>query len=153
MNSAERQHIHSLFESKDYLEIYKTQEAVIKEMLFIEEQAEFEDFLDDEDFLDEDIFWLYHSATEGESLLIGGYEEDVTEKVTAFLSKKLPLTVFENVKNCLSDLYVDLGTRDTLEEKIGICNGQLADTDYLLKLDFEYTYCDGAYFLSVISQK
>lgn len=151
MNNTERQSIHSLFENKNYLELYQLKKETINEMLLIESQSEFDDFLEDEDCLDENLFWLYDSAVEGNSLLIGGYEEDVTEKVTEFFKQKLPAPIFDLIKADLHDLYVDLGTRDTLDSKIKTCNQNLVGTDYLIKIHYDDTFCDGVYFLSIQS--
>ena len=99
MSVSERENIHTLFLGKNYLELYKTQSKVLQAMLFVETQKEFEDFLKNEERLEEDIFWLYYETVQGESLLIGGYEEDVTSKVTTFMKKKLPETAFTAIQN------------------------------------------------------
>lgn len=149
MECSQKQYIHSLFENKDYIKLYQTQTAVITEMLRIEGLRDFEDFLVDVNDLDEHVFGLYYSVVHGESLLIGGYDEDITKEVTAFLKQKLPEKIFNIVKEYLYDLYVDLGTRDTIEEKIDVCNQYLIDTGYLIKLEYDETYCAGVYFLSI----
>lgn len=149
MNNNEKKNIHSLFESTNYMEVYKTYPHVVNEMLMIESLADFEDFIEAEGVLEENIFWLYFSAVNGESLLIGGYEEDVTEKVSVFLKQKLPETVFGGIKGRFFGWYVDLGTKDTIEEKTGTCNQLLNGTGYSIKADYEDDYCAGAYFLSV----
>ena len=59
-----------------------------------------------------------------------GYEEDVTEKVVAFLQKKLPKAEFHLIVDYLRDLYVDIDERDNLEEKMGLCNQYLACAGY-----------------------
>ncbi len=151
MEQNEKQRIHSLFESKNYIGLYQTQAAVINEMLMIEDLNEFEDFLENEDFLDENIFWLYYSVIQGESLLIGAYEEDVSEKAEKFFQQRLPENIFDTVKEHLYNLYVDFDTKDNIEEITGICNKCLAGTGYSIKLRYENTYCEGAYFLSIIS--
>ena len=84
-------------------------------MLMIENLADFEDFMEAEGDLDESIFGLYFSVGKGESLLIGGYEKDVTESVSLFLKEKLPETAFDCIRGHLSGWYVDLGTKDTME--------------------------------------
>lgn len=150
MNCSEKQYIHSLFESKNYIELYQTQTAIIAEMLRIESQKDFEDFLEDEYFLDERVFWLFYSVVHGEILLIGGYDENVTKEVADFLKQKLPETIFNLIKENFQDIYVDLGTRDTIEEKIKICNQYLVDTGYLIKIEYDETYCAGEYFLSIV---
>ena len=68
-------------------------------MLMIENLADFEDFMEAEGDLDESIFGLYFSAGKGESLLIGGYEKDVTESVSLFLKEKLPETAFDCINS------------------------------------------------------
>ncbi len=149
MEHTDQAHIHTLFEEKKYLELYACKAAALNEMLLIQTQEEFQDYLDYEDSLDEDIFWHYDSAVAGNSLLIGGYDEDVTDKVTAFLREKLPDTAFQLIQPQLHDIHMDLGTRETVEERINACNPLLAHTGYTLKLDYDNTYCDWAYFLSV----
>ena len=84
----EKQRIQTIFTAKDYMELYRTQKPTVDLMLGIKEQWEFEDFLEEEDSLEEVPFWLYYSVIQGDFLEIGGYEEDVTEKVVAFLQKK-----------------------------------------------------------------
>ncbi len=150
MNSEEKKAIHALFESKNYMEIYKTYPRAVNEMLMIEGKADFEDFIEAEGDLDENIFGLYFSAVNGESLLIGGYEEDVTEKVSLFLEQKLPELAFDRIKGHLSGWYADLGTKDTIGEKTADCNHALKGTGCSVKAEYEDTYCAGAYFLSVI---
>lgn len=149
MNTVERQHIHDLFLEKNYLQLYKTQSATLNEMLLINSQQEFEDYLKNENFLEEDIFWLYHAAVQGESLLIGGYEEDVASKVSAFLKERLPETIFVVIQKYLQDIYVDIDDRDNLQEKIETCNQQLSNSGYYIQIDSDDTYCTLAYFLSV----
>lgn len=151
MNNSERQYIQTLFETGNYIELYQVQAETINEMLLIDNLQDFEDFLESEDFIEEDVFWLHYAAVHGESLLIGGYEEDVTEKITDFLKKQLPDDIFLAIQEFLQELYVDIDGEDNLEEKIGLCNQRLTDTDYSLRLDFDDTYYAGAYFLSVIS--
>lgn len=150
MHCDEKKAIHALFENNEYMEIYNTYPQAVNEMLMIESMADFADFMEAEGDLDESIFGLYFSAVKGESLLIGGYEEDVTERVSLFLKQKLPETAFDYIKEYLSDWYVDLGTKDTIEEKTADCNRALKGTGYSVKAEFEETYCAGAYFLSVM---
>lgn len=149
-NSDEKQYIHTLFETENFSELYQIQTEVINEMLSIDNQQDFEDFLANEDGIEEDVFWLHYAVVHGESLLIGGYEEDITQKVTVFLKQRLPEDVFFTVSEHLQNLYVDIDAEDNLEKKIDFCNRYLVDTDYLLQLDFDDTYYAGAYFLSVI---
>lgn len=151
MNNDEKQYIHTLFETGNFSELYQVQTEVINEMLSIKNQQDFEDFFANEDCIDEDVFWLHYAAVHGESLLIGGYEEDVTQKVVCFLKQRLPEDVFFVMQEHLQNLYVDVDAENNLEEKIDLCNRCLTDTDYFLQLDFDDTYYAGAYFLSVIS--
>ena len=151
MNSNEKQYIHTLFRTNDFSELYQVQAEVINEMLSINNQQDFEDFLANGDCIDEDVFWLHYAVVHGESLSIGGYEEDVTQKVASFLKQMLPEDVFCIIQEHLQNLYVDIDADDNLEEKIGFCNQCLVDTDYSLQLEFDDTYYAGTYFLSVIS--
>ena len=149
MDMVEKQCIQALFTAKDYMELYRTQKPTIDLMLGIEEQWEFEDFLEEEDSLEEVPFWLYYSVIQGDFLEIGGYEEDVTEKVVAFLQKKLPKAEFHLIVDYLRDLYVDIDERDNLEEKMGLCNQYLACAGYSIQVEHDDTYCTWDYFLSV----
>ena len=150
-NSEEKQYIHTLFATKNFSELYQAQSEVINEMLSIENQEEFEDFLEQEDSVEEAVFWLHYAAVHGESLPIGGYEEDVTQKVADFLGQRLPEDIFAIVQEHLQNIYVDIDAEDNLKEKIDLCNQCLTDTKYSLQLDFDDTYYAGVYFLSVAS--
>ena len=57
MNDNKRQYIHELFKTKNNIQLYQSQTAVIQQMLLIDNQKDFEDFLQYND-LDETIFWL-----------------------------------------------------------------------------------------------
>ena len=153
MDNNEKQYIHTLFETGNFMELYRVQKETINEMLSIDTLQDFEDFIGEieerQGFIDEDVFWLHYAAVHGESLLIGGYEEDVTEKITDFLMERLPDDVFYSIRKYLQNVYVDIDDEDNLEEKIGLCNQCLTDTDYSLRLDYDDTYYAGVYFLSL----
>lgn len=151
MNNSEKQPIHTLFEKELFLELYQVQADVINQMLSLETLQDFEDFLADVGGIDEDVFWLHYGAVHGESLLIGGYEEDVTQKVSGFLKQKLPESLFSAIQEHLENIYVDIDDEDNLKEKVGLCNRCLENTDYSLRLDFDDTYYVGIYFLSIVS--
>lgn len=151
MCNSEKQSIHMLFETKHFSELYQTQVDVINEMLSMETLQDFEDFLASDGGIDEDVSWLHYGAVHGESLLIGGYEEDVTQKVSGFLKQKLPESLFSAMQEHLKNIYADIDDEDNLKEKVGLCNQCLENSDYLLRLDFDDTYYVGVYFLSVVS--
>ena len=145
----EVEYIRAIFRDRNFSELYRTQSTVINEMLMIDNPQDFEDFLSGENNIDEAAFWLFYSAVHGESLLIGGYEEDVSEKITNFLKRKLPENVFSLIRDHLRNIHVDIDAENNLEEIIGFCNRHLSDTDYSLCLDFDDTYCEGVYFLRI----
>ena len=149
MRNDKKQEIVELFKTKNYKQLYQTQPRVIDEMLLINCQEEFEDFLKENYSLDEEVFWLYFSTVHGDSLLIGGYSEDVTEEVTIFLEKQLPTDIFNWIKDNIQQIYVDLDAENNLEERIRILNKKLEQKGHLIRLDYDETYCAGAYFLSV----
>lgn len=151
MNNHEKQSIHLLFETEQFAELYQTQADVINEMLGVETQEEFEDFLAEVGGLDERVFWLYYGAVHSESLLIGGYEEDVTQRVCGFLRQKLPENLFSAMGEYLQNVYVDIDGEDNLKERVELCEQRLENSGYSLRLDFDDTYCAGVYFLSVVS--
>lgn len=149
MCHSERQYIHKLFKERDYMQLYYTQTKIIQKMLFIDNQQDFEDFLKYHCDIEEKVFWLYYSAVKGDSLFIGGYDKDVSEKVEMFLKQKLPPNLFCNIVPYIRNLYVDLGTKDTIEKQITFCNQCLQNTKYFLLVCYDETYCAGAYFLNV----
>ena len=61
---------------------------------------------------------MYYDAVNGESLFIGGYDNDVTEKVRDFLKQKLPEDLFSAIQKCLQNIYVDIDEDDTLEKQL-----------------------------------
>lgn len=150
MDNNEKQAIHKLFELEQFSELYQTQADVINEMLAIESQQEFEDFLAEAGGLDEEVFRLHYGAVHSESLSIGGYEEDVSQRVSDFLRQKLPEELFASILKHLQNVYVDIDDEDNLKEKVDLCNQCLEGTDYSLRLDFDDTYYAGIYFLSVV---
>lgn len=150
MNDSEKQSIRTLFETEQFSELYQIQANTINEMLSIETQRDFEDFLESEGGIDEDVFWLHYGVICGESLLIGGYEDDVTQKVSDFLKQKLPEDFFSAIQKHLKNIYVDIDDKDNLKEKVDLCNQCLANTNYSLSLDFDDTCYAGVYFLSVV---
>ena len=80
---------------------------------------------------------------------MGGYEEDVTEQVAAFLQGKLPKADFQSIAVHLQGIYVDIDDRDNLEEKIEFCNQCLTGAGYSIQVEHDDTYCTWDYFLSV----
>ena len=84
-------------------------------------------------------------------MTIGGYEEDVTQKVADYLKQHLPENIFATIQEHLQNIYVDIDAEDNLKEKTDLCNQCLAKTKYSLRLDFDDTYYAGVYFLSVVS--
>ena len=64
-NSEEKQYIHTLFETKNFPELYQAQPEVLNEMLSIENQEEFEDFLEQVESVEEAVFWLHYAAMRG----------------------------------------------------------------------------------------
>lgn len=150
MNFTEKQQIQILFETKNYIELYKTHSDILNEMLMISDENEFKDFLSYENFIDKRIFSLYYSANHSESLLIDGYKGDATLQVTSFLKTKLPEDIFKMIEVNLKNLYVDIDGEDNIKEKIEYCNKKIKNTCYSIKVEYEDTYCAGVYFLSVI---
>ena len=151
MINEEKQYIDKfdeLLKTKNYQELYKKQAPVIDQMLMIENEDEFDAFLA-EDSLEDDVFWLHHSALHGESLLIGCYEGDVTEKVSDFLKRRLPENLFDIIKEDIREIYVDIDDTDNLEECIGTLNERLEEHNCSIQIYFDDLYCAGEYFLTV----
>ena len=152
MKINQKHYIHTLFETENFSELYQIQTEVINDMLSLDNQEEFEEFLESGNSINEEIFWLHYAAVHGESLLIGGYEEDIAQKVSNFLKQRLPEDIFFTIQQYLKSLYVDIDAEDNLKENICFCNQCLVDTGCFLQLKFDDTYYAGVYFLSVISK-
>ena len=148
MTNEEKQYINELLKAENYKELYKTLAPVIDQMLMIKNEDEFDAFLA-EDSLEDDVFWLHHSALHGESLLIGGYEGDVSEKVSNFLKRQLPENLFDIIKEDIKEIYVDIDDKDNLEESIGTLNERFEEHGYSVQIYFDDLYCAGEYFLKV----
>lgn len=130
--------------------LYREVPAVLDEMLLIQSRAEFEDFLAQGQEVEEEAFWRFYRAALGKSLLLDGYEGDVTEKVQAFLRKELPRAVYSQLEELLCDIQADLDEDlEPLEDRVEEWNARLSGTPYTLELELEDTYCSGVYFLSV----
>ncbi len=134
---------------KNYLALYQAYPQPINTMLMIETKEEFEDFLAQEHEIDTQCFWNYHAAAQGDCLMIGGYEGDVTEKVAAFLKSKLPAAAFAEIRSYLQGLHVDINDCDNLQEKLLPCTQRLLAHGYSLVINIDDVYCECAYFLTV----
>ncbi len=144
-----RQHIHELFEAADFVQLYREQPEILQDMLMIESEDELEDLLDADCPIEEDLFWLFEAVHRGESLLIEPYAGDVSDPVAGFLQGKLPEPLFARLREHVSGMYVDLGTKDNLKERVAACCKELIESGWSLRLDFDDTFNDGIYFLSV----
>ncbi len=149
MNLEKMQAIHALFQAKNYKQLYQEEGEVLRLMLMVNSFEEFQDFCAEADTLEEPIFWLYEGAVSGENLLIGGYDEDVSQKVQSFLKEKLPSDLFGAIEPELEGVYVDIDDEDNLQAKIELCNQRLKGSVFSIHVDYEDTYCAGAYFLWV----
>lgn len=146
----QREYMQELLLDRQYLQLYQEVPFLFQDMLGIESQADFEDFLEESEYeIDEGVFWLFYAAFYGNSLLIGGYEGDVTEKAGAYLQQRLPAGLLEGIMKKLAGVVVDLDGEDDLEKRIDSCNKLLVESGYKLQLKFDDTYCAGVYFLSV----
>lgn len=149
MTNEEKQYISGLFKSENYKELYKTHSSVINQMLMIDNEDDFEFFIEEEGSLDEEVFRLHYSALHGDSLLIGGYEGDVTEKVSEFLKQRLPESLFKNIKEDIKEINADIDDNDNLEERIGTLNERLESQKYSIQIYFDDLYCAGEFFLTI----
>lgn len=148
-NADEKQQVHDLLVSQNYATLYSAYPKTLNLMLGISAQEEFEDYIEFADGLEEKIFWLYHSSVQGDTLLIYGYDGDVTSQVMQFVQARCPVHIWALLSKQLQDIHVDIDDIDNLQEKIESCNHVLLETDYQLQLESEEEYCPCAYFLSV----
>ncbi len=133
-----------LFRQGAYHEIYERYLPLLQHMLYIETEEEWNNFAAQAGVLEERPVALHLSALAGDCLCLGGYEGDVSEKVRAFLSSKLPQRLM------LPDLPVVLDLDEIggmLEPQLEPYQPILEPLCFRLRVEFDDTYCAGEYFL------
>jgi len=144
--------IQALLAQKDYRAVYDQYAPVLQDMLFVQSMEEWLDFIRQEGRLEEEILGLYVSARQGECLLLGCYEGEVTEKVLGYLKDRIPAELWEKL-GALAPIIIDIDERNgTLEKQIVPYQEVLESAGFTAHIDFEDVYCAGAYFLSVASK-
>ena len=141
--------IQELLAKEDHQAIYSQYAPVLQEMLFVQSQEEWLDFIRQEGALEEEPLKLYLSAWRGESLLLGCYEGEATQKVLDYLKGRIPDDLLERL-NGLAPVVIDIDELNgRLEKQIAPYREILDPIGFILHIGFEDIYCDGAYFLSV----
>lgn len=139
--------IQELLSQKKYQAVYDQYSSLLQDMLFVQSFEEWLDFIQQEGALEEEPLRLYLAAQQGERLLLGGYEGDVTQKVLDYLKGRIPE---ELDLSGLAPIVIDMDELDgTLEKQIAPYQEILARAGCSLHIDFEDIYCAGAYFLSI----
>ncbi len=144
--------VHELFLNRQYDKLYNKYPLIFNQLLSIASKSELQDFLTDSDDIDEKVFWLFYNSLTGKSLLIGGYEGDVSAKLNTYFQQNLPEMLYNKLKCCIENCYVDIDVDGDVdfEEQIMECNQMLKGTGYSVLMEFDDTYCSGVYFISIL---
>ena len=141
--------IQELLSQKEYQAVYDQYAPMLQDMLFVQSPEEWMDFIQQEGALEEAPLKLYLSAWRGECLLLGCYEGEATRKVLDYLKGRIPDELLERL-NGLTPVVIDIGELNgSLEKQLAPYREILDPIGWILHIDFEDIYCDGAYFLSV----
>ena len=133
--------IQELLSKKEYQAVYDQYAPMLQDMLFVQSFEEWLDFIQQEGALEEEPLRLYLSAWRGSCLLLGCYEGEATPKVVRQLLEKL---------SGLPPIAIDVDELDgTLEKQLAPYQDLLTQAGFSFHIDFEDTYCAGAYFLWV----
>ena len=141
--------IQELLSKEEYQAVYDQYAPMLQDMLFVQSLEEWLDFIQQEGALEEKPLRLYLSAWRGECLLLGCYEGEATRKVLDYLKGRIPDELLERLSG-LAPVVIDIDELNgTLEKQLAPYREILDPIGWILHIEFEDIYCDGAYFLSV----
>ena len=141
--------IQKLLSQGKYQAVYGQYAPVLQDMLFVQSFEEWLDFIQQEGALEEEPLRLYLSAWRGSCLLLGCYEGEASQKVLGWLKGRIPEALLEKLSG-LPPIAIDVDELDgTLEKQLAPYQDLLTQAGFSFHIDFEDTYCAGAYFLWV----
>ena len=141
--------IQKLLSQGKYQAVYDQYAPVLRDMLFVQSLEEWLDFIQREGTLEEEPLRLYLSAWRGSCLLLGCYEGEAAPKVLSWLKGRISEELLEKLSG-LPPIVIDVDELDgTLEKQLAPYQDLLTQAGFSFHIDFEDTYCAGAYFLWV----
>ena len=133
-----------LLENGDYRGFYEKNKDIIRSILFIEEPEEFLDF-SGENELDRECFCFAFLCAKKHGIQIGGYEDDLTDILTAFFEEKE--IGYPEIAGIIGreTIYTDCSDFDNFKKSMEEIN-RVLDVHGLKLVVFEdFIYCDCEY--------
>ncbi|MDE7246118.1 MAG: hypothetical protein K2O18_19390, partial [Oscillospiraceae bacterium] len=140
-----RESLQMLKEEK-YSRFYERNQKIVSDLLFLESLDEFMDFSEG-DRLDEESYCFAFLCAKGNGLQIGGYEEDLTEKLTGFFAQKGLL--YPEIAAIINRevIYTDCDNSGNFEQAVTEINRFLEPHGLWLTVFDDFMYCDCQYTL------
>ena len=140
-----------LLEGGDYSAFYEKNAEIVKSILFLEDSDEFLDFAE-EDELDMECFCFAFLCARKYGFQAGGYEEDLTGRLTAFFGEKefgYP-EILEIIGR--EKIYTDCDGRDNFRKSMEEIN-RVLDIHGLKAVVFEdCVYCECEYTVLILEK-
>ncbi len=140
-----------LLESGNYPAFYEKNKDIVRNILFLEEAEEFLDF-SGENELDRECFCFAFLCAKKHGIQIGGYEEDLTDTLTAFFAEKE--LEYPEISEIIGreTIYTDCSDFDNFRKSMEEIN-QVLDLHGLKLVVFEdFVYCDCEYTVLVLDK-
>lgn len=145
----ELQHALELLESKEYSAFYKSNEEIIRNILFFKDSDEFLDFVSEEDF-DVECFCFAYLCEKQYGISLGGYEDDVRPALTSFLSGKGITSLELQTLIAEERIYTDCDDVDNFKSSVSAMNQILNNFGVRLVVFEDSVYCDCEYSLFLV---
>lgn len=150
----EQQELHSslkLLEDQNYSEFYEKSKDLIANILFIENYAEFNEFTQEDD-LDTEYFCFAFLCGKNHGIQVGGYEDDLTERFTAFFDSQKPGYAEISAIIRAEKIYTDYDGKDNFAKSLKKIN-QVLSAHHLQLVVFENdVYCACEYTILLLGQ-
>ena len=144
----EMQNSAQMLQAKDFTGFYDKNQSMVGSILFVESVDEFLDF-SKENSLDMECFCAAFLCAKGYGIQVGGYEDDLTQPLTAFFKTRgidYP-EVFEIIQS--ETIYTDCGD-DNFKESLTAINEVLSPRGMRVIVFEDGIYCDCEYTVLIV---
>ena len=145
----EMQNSVQMLQAKDFTGFYDKNQSIVGSILFMESVDEFLDF-SNENSLDWECFCAAFLCAKGYGLQVGGYEDDLTQPLTAFFKARgidCP-EVSEIIGS--EKIYTDCGDYDNFKESLTAINEVLSPHGMRIIVLEDFVYCDCEYTVLIV---
>lgn len=144
----EMQRSAQMLEEGKFSAFYKANENIVRNILFVENSDEFLDF-SNENTLELECFCAAFLCAKGYGVQVGGYEDDLTQTLTAFFQaqKWNSPKIFEIINS--EKIYTDCGDCDNFKKSMIAINSVLESQGMRVMAFEDFVYCDCEYTLLV----